>query len=168
MQKIEDVYQQYANTVYRYLLYLTKNKELAEDLTQETFAVAVKRIGKFRGECKISVWLCQIAKYLWYKELKKKEKKKTFSLEELSQVVPQDDMLEEKISEKEEKLSLYQKIETLSEQEKSIMYLRLAGDLNFVEIAQVLGKSPNWVRVTFYRAKEKLKKGGRKDGKKGV
>lgn len=70
MQNIEEVYKEYSNTVFKYLFCLTGKEETAEDLTQETFAIAIKEIGKFRGDCKISVWLCQIAKHLWYKELK--------------------------------------------------------------------------------------------------
>ena len=62
MQNIEEVYKQYSNTVYKYLFCLTGKEEIAEELTQETFAIAIKQINKFRGDCKISVWLCQIAK----------------------------------------------------------------------------------------------------------
>lgn len=65
MQNIEEIYQQYAQTVYKYLFCLTGKEDISEDLTQETFVIAVKEIAKFRGECKISVWLCQIAKHLW-------------------------------------------------------------------------------------------------------
>ena len=75
MQNIEEIYQEYSITVYKYLFCLTQNRDISEELTQETFAIAVEDIKKFRGECKLSVWLCQIAKHLWYKELKKKEKK---------------------------------------------------------------------------------------------
>lgn len=74
MQNIEEIYKEYSTSVYKYLFCLTQNKEISEDLTQETFAIAVKDIKRFRGECKLSVWLCQIAKHLWYKELKKKNK----------------------------------------------------------------------------------------------
>ena len=80
MQNIEEIYKQYCNTVYRYLFCLTHSEELAEDLTQETFAVAVKEIKKFKGNCKVSVWLCQIAKHLWYKELKKSKKIQNISM----------------------------------------------------------------------------------------
>ena len=75
MQNIEEIYQEYSITVYKYLFCLTQNRDISEELTQETFAIAVGDIKKFRGECKLSVWLCQIAKHLWYKELKKKQEK---------------------------------------------------------------------------------------------
>ena len=84
MQSIEEIYKEHSNTLYKYLLYLTKNEDVAEDLTQETFAIAVKEINKFKGECKVSVWLCQIAKHLWYKKIKKD---KHISFEELSEEI---------------------------------------------------------------------------------
>lgn len=76
MQDIEEIYNNYAQIVYKYIFCLTKNKELSEDIVQETFLVAVKNIDKFRGESKISTWLCQIAKFILYKDIRKKRKAK--------------------------------------------------------------------------------------------
>lgn len=70
-EKIDEIYRENAQMIYKYLCGLTGDSGLAEELTQETFFQAVKGIEKFRGDCKISVWLCGIAKNLWYKELKK-------------------------------------------------------------------------------------------------
>ena len=74
MKQIEELYLNYAKTVYKYLLCLTKDKDVAEDLTQETFYQASKTIKNFKGECRVSVWLCQIAKHLWNKHLEKSKK----------------------------------------------------------------------------------------------
>ena len=57
------------------------------------------------------------------------------------------------------KIKLYKDIQKLDEQSKEVMYLRMTGNLNFIEIAEILGKTPNWARVTFYRGKQKLMKG---------
>ncbi len=72
MQNMEEIYKEYFEMIKRYLFCLTHNNDIAEELTQETFYRAVKKINTFKGECKISVWLCQIAKNIWYNELKKK------------------------------------------------------------------------------------------------
>lgn len=159
MQSMEEIYQQYSNTVYHYLICLSSDAELAEDLTQETFAIAVKEIPKFRGDCKISVWLCQIAKHLWYKELKKNKKRNFVSIEELNEEITDAKMIEEEICQKEEKLHLYKAMQKLDDKSREVMYLRLVGNLSFIEIAEVLGKTPNWARVTFFRAKQKIKEG---------
>ena len=71
---IEKLYNEYFKTVYKYLICLTHSKEIAEDLTQETFCKAISKISTFRGDCKISVWLCEIAKNLWFNELKKNKR----------------------------------------------------------------------------------------------
>lgn len=157
MQNIEEVYKQYSNTVYKYLFCLTGKEEIAEDLTQETFAIAIKQINKFRGDCKISVWLCQIAKHLWYKELKKSKKNKNISINDLNEEIEEAQTTEDIICEKEEKLKLFKDMQKLDEQSKEVMYLRMVGNLNFIEIGEVLGKTPNWARVTFYRAKQKIR-----------
>lgn len=165
MQNIEEVYKEYSNTVYKYLFCLTGKEEIAEDLTQETFAIAIKQINKFRGDCKISVWLCQIAKHLWYKELKKRKKNKNISINDLNEEIEEAQTTEDIICEKEEKLKLFKDMQKLDEQSKEVMYLRMVGNLNFIEIGEILGKTPNWARVTFYRAKQKIREVN-KNGKK--
>lgn len=84
MKQIEELYLNYAKTVYKYLLCLTKDKDVAEDLTQETFYQASKTIKNFKGECRVSVWLCQIAKHLWYKHLEKSKKNEFESYDEVA------------------------------------------------------------------------------------
>lgn len=56
-----------APVVYRYLLSLCGDEDLAEELTSETFYRAYLHIGQFRGTCKVETWLCQIAKHALYK-----------------------------------------------------------------------------------------------------
>ena len=165
MQNIEEVYKEYSNTVYKYLFCLTGKEEIAEDLTQETFAIAIKQINKFRGDCKISVWLCQIAKHLWYKELKKDKKNKNISINDLNEEIRTFETTEDIICKREEKLKLFKDMQKLDEKSREVMYLRMVGNLNFIEIAEILGKTSNWARVTFYRAKQKIREVN-KNGKK--
>ena len=162
MQNIEEIYKEHSNTVYKYLFCLTGNEDLSEELTQETFAIAVKEIKKFKGNCKVSVWLCQIAKHLWYKELKKK--KRNISIEEISDIQDSEN-LENLIINKEEKLKLFKDIQKLDEKSKELIYLRMVGNLDFTEIGEILGKTANWARVNFYRAKQKIREVN-KNGKK--
>lgn len=157
MQDIEEVYKQHSNTVYKYLFCLTGKEEVAEELTQETFAIAVKEIYQFKGNCKISVWLCQIAKHLWYKELKKAKKTKKISIEDLTEEMEEKQTTEDIVCHNEEKLKLFKDMQKLDGQAREVMYLRMIGNLNFIEIGEILGKTPNWARVTFYRAKQKMK-----------
>ena len=154
MQDMEQIYKQYFETVNKYLFCLTHNSDISEELTQETFYRAVKKINTFKGDCKISVWLCQIAKNLWYDELKKNKKFQNTDEEVLIQV---EDNVEEKIILNESKLELYKKLQKLDKQTREVIYLRITGELSFREIGDILNKTENWARVTFYRGKQKLK-----------
>lgn len=154
MQDIEQIYKEYFETVNKYLFCLTQNNDISEELTQETFYRAVKKINTYRGECKISVWLCQIAKNLWYDYCRKNKKlmneDEIFNLQEMN-------TLEEKVISNDEKISLYKKMQNLDEKTREVMYLRITGELSFKEIGVILNKTENWARVTFYRGKNKLK-----------
>jgi RNA polymerase sigma-70 factor (ECF subfamily) len=154
MQDLEQIYKQYFETVNKYLFCLTHNSDISEELTQETFYRAVKKINTFKGECKMSVWLCQIAKNLWYDELKKN--KKLGNIEQTF-LIQSEDNLEENIILNENKLELYRKLQKLDKQTREVIYLRITGELSFREIGDILNKTENWARVTFYRGKQKLK-----------
>ena len=73
MKEIHELYEKYYTTVMRYALSLTRNYHLAEDITQEAFLKAILSIHKFKGECKVSVWLCQIVKNLYFDECRKRK-----------------------------------------------------------------------------------------------
>ena len=75
MRKIEKIYREYYDTVFKYLFCLTHDKELSEDLVQETFVRMIKNIDKFEGKSKLSSWLCEIAKNLWIDYLRKNKRK---------------------------------------------------------------------------------------------
>ena len=154
MQDMEQIYEEYFETVNKYLFCLTHNSDISEELTQETFYRAVKNIDKFKGNCKMSVWLCQIAKNLWYDELKKNKKIK--NIEEIFLIQSEDEVEDDVIS-NDSKLQLYKKIQKLDERTREVIYLRITGELSFKEIGDILNKTENWARVTFYRGKEKLK-----------
>lgn len=151
---MDEIYEECFETVYKYLFCLTHNSDISEELTQETFYRAVKKIDTYNGKCKISVWLCQIAKHLWYNQCRKNKRivntDETFDIED-----PQN--LEEQFIAGEEKVSLYKKMQNLDEKTREVMYLRITGELSFKEIGEILGKTENWARVTFYRGKSKLK-----------
>lgn len=156
-QRLEDIYIRYANEVYKYLVCLTKDADLSEELTQETFYQATKTLDKFRGDCKVSVWLCQIAKRLWYKELSKR-KHESVPIEDVENELTSgsfDDDLWKHL----DTIELFKQLHDFDEKTKEVMYLRLTSVLSFKEIGDILGESETWARVTFYRGKQKLLKG---------
>ena len=154
---MDAIYRDYADPVFRYLMTLCRDEDTARELTQETFYQAIRTSGKYNGTCKVSTWLCQIAKHLWYQELEKRRRKGTCPLDE--NLISRAAALEDDICIREEKMELFRKVHILDETAKEVVLLRLTGAFSFREIAEIFGKNENWARVTFYRAKQKLVKG---------
>ena len=160
MEDMSRLYQQHAQTVYKFLLAQCRDAHLAEELTQETFYQAIRSVDRFNGSCKVSVWLCQIAKHLWYQHLRKHRREAAEGPPET--VLPS---AEEETLAQEGQLELLRKIHALSPDAREVVYLRSFGGLSFREIGDVCGRTETWARVTFYRSKELLRTGGTKDVK---
>lgn len=161
MFDMDAAYREYAVMVYKFLLSLCYEEELAEELTQETFYQAVRSVDRYDGSCKVSTWLCQIAKHLWYREMERRKRKGTSEL--TADMESLEKPVEEQLLVKEEKMELFRKVHVLDEISKEIVLLRVTGAFSFKEIAELFGKNANWARVTYYRAKQKLLKGGEKN-----
>ena len=160
MEDMSRLYQQHAQTVYKFLLAQCRDAHLAEELTQETFYQAIRSVDRFNGSYKVSVWLCQIAKHLWYQHLRKHRREAAEGPPET--VLPS---AEEETLAQEGQLELLRKIHALSPDAREVVYLRSFGGLSFREIGDVCGRTETWARVTFYRSKELLRTGGTKDEK---
>ena len=157
MQDMNAIYKKYGEIVYKYVFCLTGNEDTTEEIVQETFLVAVKDINKFRGECKISTWLWQISKYIWYKRLKKEKSKKEVPLDVLQNTLFIQESIEDNFCNKESKIKLFKKLQSFDETTRNVMYLRIFGNFEYTEIAEIMGKTSNWARVVFFRGKQKLK-----------
>lgn len=153
MDEIERAYNQHAKAVYKYLLSLTHNEDLAEDLTQETFFRAMRTIGNYDGSCKLVVWLYQIAKHIWYQWLAKRSRWKQI---EFTDEVPGYESPEISTVLRMEKTTLYKAIHALPEPMRELVHMRLTGEFSFAEIGEILGKNENWARTTYYRSKQKI------------
>lgn len=155
MDELTEIYEEHAEQVFKYLIILCRNADVAEDLTQETFYQAIRSIDNYNGNCKMSVWLCQIAKHTYYKYVDKQVKQAP----PLHTDEPADS-LESRLINNENKIELFRIIHLLEEPYKEIVLLRLLGELSFKEIGEIHQKNENWARVTFYRGKLKLRERG--------
>lgn len=154
MENIEEIYAKYASLIKNYIYTITENDNLAEDIMQETFIVAINQIDKFRGDCEISVWLRSIAKKILYKETKKNKFGNTISTDKIE--ISDNKKIDEDYIKQENKVTIYKTLQKLDINTREVMYLRITGELSFKEIGQILNKSENWARVTFFRGKQKL------------
>lgn len=150
---IEELYRTYFDIVYRYIRSISQDGSLAEEVTQETFFKALKKADQFRGDCDVRVWLCQIAKNTLYDHLKKQKKHE--KLEEAESAGGE--LLEEKLAQRSQAMEIHKVLHRLSEPYKEVFSLRTFGELTFCEIGMLFGKSENWARVTYYRARVKIR-----------
>lgn len=151
--EFEKMSREYTSIVYRFLLSLCGNEDLAEELTSETFYQAYLHIDRFRGDCKPETWLCQIAKNALYKEQKRLKRIVTW---EQAETTGRDEDILGKIFIQEQALTIYQYLHRLKDPYKEVFMLRVLGELQFKEISDICGKSESRAKVTFYRAKNKL------------
>lgn len=158
--KNKDIYLEYADTVRRFLISYTANFDLAEDLTQETFYQAYKSIHRYNGGCKMSVWLCQIAKHVYFDYLKKEKHSPntTFDSEDIFLIEDSLVNLEEQLILKESLQKLLFVIQNGNNSYGRVLWLRAYEGMSFREIGEVFGKSENWARVNYYRAKEWIRR----------
>ena len=151
----EEIYENYFKDVCRLCFSLTKDEVSAEDLAQETFVKALASIDSFDGSKDIRAWLFTIAKNTFYSECRKR---KWISDDELPEEIPssEPDFLEV-ISDKERAVLIHKYLHDMKEPYKEVFHLRVFGELDFEVIGNIFGKSANWARVTFYRAKNEIK-----------
>jgi len=163
-QKGEDFYEQHAEKVYRFLFSLIGEPDTAEELTQETFYQALKNMNTYRGDSTPQVWLCAIAKRLWFKELDRRGRTVPADEISLSHMAAPDDPAKE-YEERDTRFALYRAMQRLDADTREVIHLRLAADFSFRDIGEILGHSEVWARVRFYRGKERLAKimGGERD-----
>lgn len=150
---IEKIYRIYFDDLYRFLLYLCKNKEIAQDICSESFIKAMVNIEKIDDD-KVKSYLFQIGKNTYYNYYKKSKMiLLTENIEDFDLAL---ESFEKNILEKENLTDLEKAIEKLENPYKDIVRLRL-NDLSFEEIGEIYHKNQNWACVVFHRAKEKLK-----------
>ena len=147
MEDINKLYDIYAKEIYKFIMSIALNHEVAEDIMQSTFLSAIKSIHTFKGHSSVKTWLFGIAKNEYYTYLRKNPR--NLKLEDINEI--------HYIQENNELyMSIMKKIKELKEPQKQIVILRIINDMSFAEIGEVVGKSENYCRVNFFREKQKL------------
>ena len=150
--ELEEMYMENYPIVYGYLLSLCRDPDEAEELTAQTFFRAIQQFRRYNGTCKPSTWLCAIGKNLFYNECKRKKRS-----ERLAETVPstlEDPQLA--YIEKDQLRRLLQRAAELESPYREVFFLRLEG-LSFREIGSIMEKTENWARVTYFRAKTRIR-----------
>lgn len=154
MTAFEEIYKEHFSGVYKYVYALCRNEDLAEEVTQETFYRAMENMDQFRGETRLFVWLCQIAKNTYFNYCRKQKRQVS---EAAVHPIPDGD-LEEAFFDKETAGQLLRLMHELTEPYKEVFTLRVYGQLPFSQIGQLFGKSDSWARLIYYRAKREIRR----------
>ena len=152
----EWIYNTYFNDVYLYILRLSGNEHLAEEITSDTFFKAMKAIDRFRGDCDVRVWLCQIAKncyYTYWKKHKRTESIDDLPLQELPDLAPS---MAEEYARHDEIARIQQILHNVRDPYREVFMWRVYAELSFQQIAQIFGKTENWACVTYHRARKMI------------
>lgn len=149
----EKLYNSYYMQVYSYAVSLTKNRELAEEITQNTFYKAVSTKSQFKGKSDELTWLCSIAKNLYYDEMRNSQR--ISDIGEISEL-PSDENVERAVADSDMAFRIHLVLHRLDEPYKEVFQLRVFGELSFAQIAAIFGKTETWARVTYHRAKLKI------------
>lgn len=154
MTDFESVYHLYFRDVYRYALSLCRNEAMAEEITQETFYKALSKLKYFDGKCKVSVWLCQIAKNTYFSMCRKR---KFVVFDADINLIAEEHSMEEQYCTKQTALAIQKALGTLEEPYRDVFSARVFGEMSFKQIANLFGRTETWARVTYHRARMKIK-----------
>ena len=146
----EEMYRAYFKDVYRYVCGLSADAVIAEEVTQESFLKALKAIDRFDGRTDIRAWLFSIAKNTYFSRCRKKKEPA------IEDTAATDISLSERLVDKEAAFFIHQYLHNMDEPYKEVFSLRVFGELPFKKIGLLFGKSDDWARVTYYRAKKQI------------
>lgn len=169
--ELDGLYQEYARMIYHFIYLKCHDRDLAEDIVQTTFLKAIMQIDSFHGQCRISTWLCQIARNEYLNYCRKHNRQQSYDayLENNGECPAGGeacchDTVLEKMIQHEQADSIRRILHTLKEPYREVFMLRVYGEYSFEAIAAAFQRSATWARVTYYRAKEKIKEGLKRGG----
>ena len=151
-EQTEKLYRTHYMRVFSFAMTLAGEKSLAEEITQETFFRAFSKSGEFRKESDEVTWLCAIAKNYFYDERRKQ--KRTEPMPE--EIADSGKSIEQMASDRDSSFRIHVALHAMEEPFREVFELRVFGELSFREIGTIFGKTENWARVTYHRARLKL------------
>ena len=147
----DKLYNTYYMEVYSYVMTMIKNTHLAEEITQEVFFKALKAPTSYKGKSSEFTWLCAIAKNTCMDVFRKQSR-----FQEMPEEIPSEANVAQMLEDENLTLQIHQILHTMEEPFKEVFQLRIFGELSFQKIGQIFGKTENWARVTYHRARLKI------------
>lgn len=154
--ELDEIYRVYFKSVYLFVLRLSGDEHISEEVTSETFCKAISSIDRFRGDSDMRVWLCGIAKNTYFTYLKKHKRELSIDETDAESIPDSGALLDESISEQEDAKQIREILHTMPEPYKEVFMWRVFGELSFKEIGVLYGKTDNWACVTYHRARKMI------------
>ena len=148
----EKLYNAFYMQVYSYLMTLSGNPHTAEEITQEVFFKAMKTKHPYRSSSGEQTWLCAIAKNTYIDECRKQAR-----FQNADRELTDDRNMEKLLEDEGATLQIHRILHKLEEPYKEVFQLRVFGELSFRKIGQIFDKTEAWARVTYHRARLKIK-----------
>jgi RNA polymerase sigma-70 factor (ECF subfamily) len=148
----------YYDDIFRYSLSLCHDRELAQDITQDTFLKALKSLHQLKEPAKLKTWLFTISRNLFISKVRQTNKYNAVSTETLLTEIIDTKILspEQQYLLKESTDYIERIIGKLTEEEQQIFHMKVWEKYSYEEIAEILGMNPNTARVKFHRLRIKL------------
>ncbi|MEV7321691.1 ECF subfamily RNA polymerase sigma factor, BldN family [Streptomyces sp. NPDC093970] len=147
------LYDQYSDTVYRYIYYRVGGKATAEDLTSETFLRALRRIGTFTWQGRdFGAWLVTIARNLVADHFKSSRFRLEVTTGEMLDANEVERSPEDSVLESLSNAALLEAVRRLNPQQQECVTLRFLQGLSVAETARVMGKNEGAIKTLQYRA----------------
>lgn len=159
MQELDSIYRDNFIKVYRYILSISGDPHLAEDITQDTFFKAMQKLDSFRGDCALTTWLCRIARNQYLNQVNRQTRLQdiTKQSQQNAENTAASDSADAELIRKEQAMEIIEAMQRLDGPYEEVFSLRTFSELSFKEIGKEFGKSDNWTRVIYHRAKMKIK-----------
>jgi RNA polymerase sigma-70 factor (ECF subfamily) len=153
-KELDEIYKKYAGDVYRFTVRLCGDAVLAQDIVQDTMLKAATSLDKFDGKCSMKTYLCTIARNIYFNHVKRADNcnipiNKAIEIDNGQSV-------EQQIVDKLQAQRIHKALHRLDEPYKEVFHLRTFAELKYGEIGALFGKTDNWARITYFRAKEKI------------
>ena len=148
----ERLYNAYYMRVFSYVMTMAGDRQTSEEITQEAFFRAFSKSAEFRNESDEVTWLCAIAKNCFVDETRRRNKAAPIP----DEMPAAGKSIEQQVTDKDSSFRIHAALHTMDEPYREVFELRIFGELSFSQIGTLFGKTENWARVTYHRARLKL------------
>ncbi|MFD2925843.1 RNA polymerase sigma factor SigX [Halobacillus naozhouensis] len=160
----EELYEKYHRDLFQFIYYMVKNRQAAEDLTQEVYIKVLQSYQSFDGRSSEKTWLFSIARHVtidYFRKQGRKRKKimEFFNWEEKGDSLKDNEALPDEVAELNDRMrEVYEALDQCTVDQKSVIILRYIQGMTIQETAAILQFTESKVKTTQHRGMLALKK----------